>query len=533
MKTISTKSLITLIALLISTYAIAQTGNYFAGFASGTGNTGSYNAFVGYQSGVSYNSGWYNTFLGYQSGLLNSSGSYNTFIGSFAGYDNQSGLSNTFVGWAAGSNNTTASSNSFFGNLAGYQTATGGSNSFFGSAAGYANNTGANNVFVGNRAGYNNNGSDNVMIGQRAGEGNTSGYWNTFSGSSSGLANTTGYHNTFEGARSGPANTTGYRNAFFGTESGMLNTSGRENTFIGRGAGRNNTTGHFNTALGNYAQPSGSNLSYTTAIGHKAFVKVSNAVVIGSVSGENSATVTTKVGIGTCAPAYLLHVNGVAAKPGGGSWTVASDRKLKKDIQPFQEGLQEILQVNPVWFRYNGKAGMPTEKRYVGVIAQEMQKVAPHTVSEFVYEDGEGNNERYLDYDANALNYMLVNAVKELNTVVNEQQLIIGQLKEEIAALKKGAPLPETADGPAKLWQNAPNPYAHSTIIRYYVPETAGSAQLIVYSVNGQEVYRQELTQRGAGQIEVSNQVIASGGYIYHLVMDGKIIDGKKMIVTK
>jgi hypothetical protein len=66
-----------------------------------------------------------------------------------------------------------------------------------------------------------------------------------------------------------------------------------------------------------------------------------------------------------------------------------------------------------VWFEYNGEAGMPTDQKYVGIIAQEMKKIAPYTVGEFTYQDSTGKTSQYLDYDANALTYILVNSVKE------------------------------------------------------------------------------------------------------------------------
>lgn len=586
MKTHTQKVAAVILGLLfVNSVVIAQVANYFAGFQSGTSNTGSYNAFVGYQSGVNANSGWYNTFLGYQTGYLNSGGSYNVFIGSFAGYDNSSGLSNTFVGWAAGSNNTTASSNSFFGNLAGYQNSIGTSNSFFGSATAYNNSTGSYNSFFGSRSGYNNTtassntfvgysagekntiggmnvflgarsgfentggydntfvgaasgvgntmGSQNSFFGSAAGQSNLTGNMNTFFGASSGFANTTGYDNTFVGMSSGKSNTTGYRNAFFGIEAGEKTSSGRDNTFIGRNAGRNNVTGSNNAVLGSYAGPASSGLSNTTAIGAKAFVRVSDAVVLGSVAGENGASATARVGIGTTSPAYLLHVNGVAAKPGGGSWTVASDKRLKQDIQPFKDGLNAIDQINPVWFRYNGKAGLPTDKRFVGVIAQDMQKVAPYTIGEFVSEAGEGQSERYLDYDANALTYILVNAVKELNTIAREQSAEIKKLQEEIATLKGSNLDPNDAVHGARLWQNFPNPYSTATVIRYYVPDDAGTAQLRITSITGQEVFSRELTTRGESEIEVSNHALATGSYIYQLIVDGAIVDHKKMVISR
>jgi trimeric autotransporter adhesin len=536
MKIITKQTALVLFGLLLTNYVSkGQTGNYFAGFQSGSGNTGSYNAFVGYQSGVNANTGWYNTFLGYQTGFLNKGGSYNVFIGSFAGYDNSSGLSNTFVGWASGSNNTTASGNSFYGNLSGYQTTTGANNAFFGSAAAYNNTTGANNAFIGNRSGYNNTtASNNTFLGYSSGEKNSTGALNTFIGSRTGYANTTGYENTVVGTEGGIENTTGYRNSFFGIRAGEKNTTGRENTFLGRNAGRNNVTGHQNTALGMYAGPSRSSLTNSTAIGSRAYVRVSDAVVIGSVSGENGATATAKVGIGTTSPAYLLHVNGVAAKPGGGSWTVASDKKLKKDIQPFQDGLKEIEQIKPVWFRYNGKAGLPTDKKFVGVIAQEMQKIAPHTIGEFSYETEDGQSETYLDYDANALTYILVNAVKELNTLAQQQTQEIKRLQEEIAILKQGGAQHRNPEGStARLYQNFPNPYATSTVIKYFVPEKISAAQLRVISATGQEVFFSELMGRGEGEIEISSQILSAGSYVYQLIIDGTVVDNKKMVLSK
>ncbi len=529
----SLKAVLLLAFLLNNLWSLGQTGNYFAGFQSGTGNTGSYNTFVGYQTAIASNTGWYNSYYGYQAGYSNRGGSYNTFVGSFTGFDNTTGLSNTFVGWAAGSNNTTANSNSFFGNLAGYQNSIGESNSFFGSAAAYTNTTGSNNCFFGGRAGYNNTtASNNTFIGFSAGEKNSTGTLNTFMGSKTGFANTTGTSNTFLGTLSGTANSTGYRNVFVGTNAGQKNTGGGENTFIGRYAGINNTTGIGNTALGQAAGPSSANLVNCTALGYKSYVTVSNALVLGSIKGVNGAANTIRVGIGTAAPGYLLHVNGIAAKPGGGSWTVASDKRLKHEIQPYQEGLEQIMQIKPVWFRYNGKAGLPTEKKYVGVIAQEMKDIAPHTVDEFVYEDSTGTKEKYLDYDANAVTYMLVNAVKELKMTAEKQNALIEQLRTEIASLK-GEETEVSHSSGAKLWQNYPNPYGASTLIKYYIPSDVSSAQLKIINAAGQEVYSKDLVDREEGELEIPGNLLSTGSYIYHLIVNGNVVDNKKMLMVR
>lgn len=130
------------------------------------------------------------------------------------------------------------------------------------------------------------------------------------------------------------------------------------------------------------------------------------------------------VGIGTNNPSYLLQLStNSAAKPGSTAWTIASDKRLKKDIRPFSDGLQVLTKINPVSFQYNGMGGMPNDaQNYVGIIAQEMQLIAPYTIGS--YNDAETNID-YLNYDSNAVTYILINSVKE-------QQAQIEALKKEL-----------------------------------------------------------------------------------------------------
>jgi hypothetical protein len=159
--------------------------------------------------------------------------------------------------------------------------------------------------------------------------------------------------------------------------------------------------------------------------------------------------------------------------------------------------LAQVQQIKPVWFRYNGKAGIVSRQRYVGVIAQQMQQIAPYTIGEFVYQDSSGRTEKYLDYDANALTYMLVNAVREVDQkyarqlhekdaqLISQQQQI-ASLTERLTRLEAFLS-PGPAAATAQLYQNEPNPTDGSTLIRYFLPQETVSAQLKVYSLTGQE----------------------------------------------
>ena len=137
-------------------------------------------------------------------------------------------------------------------------------------------------------------------------------------------------------------------------------------------------------------------------------------------------------GIGVINPTYKLHVNGTAGKPGGGTWTATSDKRLKKNIDSYTDGLEQVLAIRPVKYQYNELAGTDTDVEYVGVIAQELQKVAPYMVGKF---DLDGTE--YLDVDNSAMTYMLINAVQEQQDMIKTQQTIIENQNEKISELGK------------------------------------------------------------------------------------------------
>jgi len=122
-----------------------------------------------------------------------------------------------------------------------------------------------------------------------------------------------------------------------------------------------------------------------------------------------------------------IELGGQGYKPGGGTWVAPSDRRLKQNIQSYSDGLESVLRINPVTYQYNSVyKTLDTGETYVGVIAQEVQEVAPYMINEKpfgqVVEEDENGQERivkqgtnYLTFDSSALTYMLINAVKEIN----------------------------------------------------------------------------------------------------------------------
>ena len=92
------------------------TENTIVGKLAGAQNTGSNNAFQGFEAGVNNKAGGQNTFLGAYAGLNNVSGNGNTFVGYDTGNAFSGGSGNIFIGSSTANNNTTSSNDIYLGN---------------------------------------------------------------------------------------------------------------------------------------------------------------------------------------------------------------------------------------------------------------------------------------------------------------------------------------------------------------------------------------------------------------------------------
>ena len=133
------------------------------------------------------------------------------------------------------------------------------------------------------------------------------------------------------------------------------------------------------------------------------------------------------MGIGTGSPAFALHVNGSAGKPGGGSWSVASDERLKKNIHPVEAALDRLLQLRGVGFEYKDPEAvheLPGER--MGLIAQQVESVFPDWV-----ETGSDGMKRLTVRGFEAL------TVEALRQLREEKDSEIEALKREMEGLKQ------------------------------------------------------------------------------------------------
>lgn len=129
------------------------------------------------------------------------------------------------------------------------------------------------------------------------------------------------------------------------------------------------------------------------------------------------------VGIGTNAPTDTLSVNGTASKPGGGSWAVFSDERLKNIKGHFNSGLKAVMQLQPLRYEYkrDNALGLNSSGEHIGFGAHELQKIIPEAVST--------TSEGYLQVNNDPIIWTMLNAIKE-------QQKEIEELKGQIRKLQ-------------------------------------------------------------------------------------------------
>jgi hypothetical protein len=122
---------------------------------------------------------------------------------------------------------------------------------------------------------------------------------------------------------------------------------------------------------------------------------------------------------------------------------IFADEKLVTDIQPFPFGLKEVLQINPI-----------SGKEYSGVSAQNIQMIMPSLVYQnpdmvrFVEKGKELDPMGGMQYtapsgtytlsvDTNGIIAALVNAIKEQQAMIDQQNQTINKLEERIVTLEK------------------------------------------------------------------------------------------------
>ncbi len=230
-----------------------------------------------------------------------------------------------------------------------------------------------------------------------------------------------------------------------------------------------------------------------------------------------------------------------------------SDINLKENVVSVSEeesSLENLMEMNVIKYNYKPRAYTPmTEdeqslyedkeaaakaeelakqeiqrmaaQKHYGLSAQELQKIYPDLVRES--QDGT----------------LGVNYVELVPILIRSIQ----ELKQELDAVKgSGARMTRSAyaDGddpnPAAsgnvLYQNTPNPFKEQSTIRFRLADDARDAAICIFDLSGKMLRRLPVTS-GMTSVAVNGWELGEGLFLYSLVVGGREIDTKRMIITK
>lgn len=224
-----------------------------------------------------------------------------------------------------------------------------------------------------------------------------------------------------------------------------------------------------------------------------------------------------------------------------------SDYRVKENVQTLSNSsLDNIMDMNVVEYNYNVDLIMPLDadsdttttstrsrqlneavnlaaaEKHYGLIAQELQEIYPNLVIEG--EDG------YLGVNYIEIIPLLIRSIQELNAKIE-------QYEQGEAPIQKAQGRTADATGidavVTTLYQNEPNPFTESTVIRVDVAEGVTTANLYIYNMNGEQITKYPIVERGATSVTIDGGSLSAGMYLYALIADGQVIDTKRMILTK
>lgn len=250
-----------------------------------------------------------------------------------------------------------------------------------------------------------------------------------------------------------------------------------------------------------------------------------------------------------------------------------SDSTFKYNIENIQDALGKILLLRGVTYKfkpstYCGDSCTPADvnaidslPRHYGFISQEVEPIFPELVSDIKR-----------PFDTKALNYIEI--IPLLLEGIKEQQQQIGALQWQLQLCcqsgmgafyngegiiawpgdtiifdttggnlsqrklnKKSDADMEVTGGKVSLnlpvlYQNEPNPFNVSTTIRFDIPANYTKANLYIYTYQGEQIKSYKIDTKGTGSIQIKGSEYKPGIYLYSLIVDGKEISTKKMILT-
>ncbi len=327
------------------------------------------------------------------------------------------------------------------------------------------------------------------------------------------------------------------------------------------GQSQNSTPQYSGRAYGIYGIAANATPGYNYAVMGKLLGSNNGAAIYGAVGGfqddieddtqgrfagyfKGNTYVSNFLSVGNISPSYSVDVTGSVR---AFSFITASDEKLKNNIKKIDnDKISKLTKLRGVTYNYKktsnsiqaksamsadtiqnvlveeGKDSSYYTKNRVGFIAQEVKELYP----DLVYSD----KDETLAIDYTGFIPLIIETLKKQEEVIANQSVEIGELKRKIDVLNNSSSTSKNTIN--ILYQNSPNPFVQNTTIQYYLSETAKSATMYIYTVQG-DVADKFVVSNAMGLNTVNySSSLKPGIYTYLLLVDGIESGTKRMIIS-
>lgn len=173
---------------------------------------------------------------------------------------------------------------------------------------------------------------------------------------------------------------------------------------------------------------------------------------------------------------------------------------------------------------------MMNARQRFGLSGQDLQKIYPNLVVEG--QDG------YLYVNYVELVPVLIRSIQELKAELED---VRGSNGEDVGKARAANHVDVETDEiddataipvAATLSQNTPNPFSERTTIRFSLPENAKNAFIYIFDMSG-KMQKQVPVNSSMQSITIEGYELSAGMYIYSLVIGGKEVQTRRMILSK
>ena len=217
------------------------------------------------------------------------------------------------------------------------------------------------------------------------------------------------------------------------------------------------------------------------------------------------------------------------------------DNSQRTNVQNLSETIPNTLEIvlglNPVQYNianriigeyddgspmymYQGDEETFTHTHF-GFVAEEFQDVLPNLIYHV--------SDSQLGISITELIPVLVTAIQELKAELKETRKAAGIGEENVTPVEAVA----MRGLKTELYQNTPNPFTENTVIPCTVAEDVTNAMIYIYDLSGKQIDQYPVEGRGKTSVTITGRSLEAGMYLYSLIADSKVIDTKRMILTK